>query len=115
MGGVLAVGRRPNRLWLPASARYGPRSLVTGSGRYAQLSRTATVQSTWSCRVATLWDSRHKSSLIQSDLYLLVCQRYIELNPVRAAMMVDPALYRWISYRINAPGEANARVTPRVV
>jgi hypothetical protein len=31
--------------------------------------------------------------------YLLACQRYIELNPVRAAMVAHPAEYRWSSYR----------------
>lgn len=29
-------------------------------------------------RTGTLWDSRYKSSLVQADTYLLVCQRYIE-------------------------------------
>ena len=55
---------------------------------------------------------RYKSSLIQSDLYLLTCLRYIDLNPVRAAMVVDPSHYRWISYRANALGVADPRITP---
>ena len=42
-------------------------------------------------RNGTLWDSRYKSLLIQAETYLLICQRYIELNPVRAAMVDDPA------------------------
>ncbi len=42
-------------------------------------------------RTVTLWDSRYKSSLVQEDQYLLLCQRYIELNPVRADMVNDPA------------------------
>ena len=62
-------------------------------------------------RTGTLWDSRYKSSLVQSDLYLLTCQRYIELNPVRAAMADDPAHYRWSSYRANALGAPDARLT----
>jgi len=66
-------------------------------------------------RTGTLWDSRYKSSLIQSDLYLLTCQRYIELNPVRAAMVEDPAHYRWTSYRANALGVADARIAPHPV
>jgi putative transposase len=33
---------------------------------------------------------------------LLGYQRYIELNPVRANMVVHPADYRWSSYRANA-------------
>jgi len=31
-------------------------------------------------------DSRYKSSSVQAEPYFLLCQRYIELNPVRAAM-----------------------------
>jgi putative transposase len=44
--------------------------------------------------------------------YLLACMRYIELNPVRAAMCADPADYRWSSYRANALGEAQSWLTP---
>lgn len=60
----------------------------------------------------TLWDSRYKSSLVQAETYLLTCQRYIELNPVRAAMVHDPADYRWSSYRANALGQKQAILTP---
>ena len=63
-------------------------------------------------RTGTLWDSRYKSSLVQSDTYLLACQRYIELNPVRAAMVSDPAGYRWSSYRVHALGRPDAIVSP---
>ena len=38
-------------------------------------------------RTGTLWEGRHKSSLVEADSYLLACYRYIELNPVRAAMV----------------------------
>ena len=31
---------------------------------------------------------------------LLACCRYVELNPVRAGIVVDPADYRWSSYGI---------------
>jgi putative transposase len=48
-------------------------------------------------RTGTLWDSRYKSSLVQAETYLLACQRYIEFNPVRAAMVNDPPHYRWTS------------------
>ena len=36
--------------------------------------------------------------------------RYIELNPVRAAMVEDPAHYRWSSYRANALGQIDSRI-----
>jgi hypothetical protein len=51
-------------------------------------------------RSGTLWESRYKSSVVQSDSYLLACCRYIELNPVRARMVSDAADYPWSSYRI---------------
>jgi putative transposase len=66
-------------------------------------------------RTGTLWDSRYKSSLVQAEEYLLLCQRYIELNPVRAAMVDDPAHYRWSSYRANGLGQADALLTPHEV
>ncbi|WP_310451749.1 transposase [Sulfuritalea sp.] len=62
-------------------------------------------------RTGTLWDSRYKSSLVQADAYLLLCQRYIELNPVRAAMVDDPAHYRWSSYRANGLGQPDPLLT----
>ena len=63
-------------------------------------------------RTGTLWDSRYTSSLVQSGRHLLACQRYIELNPVRAGMVADPADYAWSSYRHNGLGEINDRLTP---
>ncbi|MBK9160744.1 MAG: hypothetical protein IPM27_04155 [Nitrosomonadales bacterium] len=38
--------------------------------------------------------------------------RYIELNPVRANMVSDPAQYRWSSYRHNGLGQTDERITP---
>ena len=53
-------------------------------------------------RTGTLWEGRHKSSLIDQDRYLLVSMRYIELNPVRANMVATPSQFLWSSYRHNA-------------
>ncbi len=63
-------------------------------------------------RTGTLWDSRYKSSLIHANTYLVCCQRYIKLNPVRAAMVDDPAHYRWSSNRANALGQTDSLLTP---
>lgn len=49
-------------------------------------------------RSGTLWEGRHKGSIISSDEYLLACMRYIELNPVRAGMVETPGEYRWSNY-----------------
>lgn len=50
-------------------------------------------------RSGTLWESRYKSSVVDSDAYLLACCRYIELNPVRARMVSDVIDYPWSSFR----------------
>jgi putative transposase len=63
-------------------------------------------------RSGTLWEGRFRSCLTQDETYLLACQRYIELNPVRAGMVAHPADYRWSSYRANAQGEADSLVRP---
>ena len=55
-------------------------------------------------RSGTLFEGRFRSSLVQEEDYLLTCQRYIELNPVRAGMVTDPGDYRWSSYRAHALG-----------
>jgi putative transposase len=66
-------------------------------------------------RTGTLWDSRYKSSLVHAEDYLLSCQRYIELNPVRAGMVDDPAAYPWSSYRANGLGQPDALLTPHAL
>ena len=50
-------------------------------------------------RSGTLWEGRFRSCLTQEETYLLACQRYIELNPVRANIVAHPAEYPWSSYR----------------
>ena len=63
-------------------------------------------------RTGTLWGSRYKSSIVQAKVSLLQCQRYIEFNPVRAAMVDDPTHYRWSSYRANALGQSDSLLVP---
>lgn len=58
---------------------------------------------------------RFRSCPIQEEAYLLACQRYIELNPVRAAMVAHPGEYRWSSYRANGQGEENALLRPHAL
>ncbi len=50
-------------------------------------------------RSGTLWESRYKSSPIQTDEYLLACIRYVELNPVRARIVTHAEKYQWSSYQ----------------
>lgn len=66
-------------------------------------------------RSGTLWQGRYRASLVDSDNYLLACSRYIELNPVRAAMVATPHEYQWSSYAANAHGEPQPLHTPHAV
>jgi putative transposase len=63
-------------------------------------------------RTGTLWEGRYKSCLVDAEKYLLELYRYIELNPVRASMVEDPASYIWSSYQINALGKVSSLCTP---
>ena len=60
----------------------------------------------------SLWEGRFRSSLVFDNNYFLACHRYIELNPVRANRVSNPAEYRWSSYRANAPGKFDRVLSP---
>lgn len=49
-------------------------------------------------RSGTLWEGRYKSTLIQTERYLLACMAYIDLNPVRAGMVTQASDYPWSSH-----------------
>lgn len=63
-------------------------------------------------RSGTLWEGRFRSCMAQEENYFLACQRYIELNPVRAGIVPHPGEYRWSSYRANAQGENDSLLVP---
>ncbi len=65
-------------------------------------------------RSGTLWEGRFKSSLVQTEAYLLRCYGYIERNPVRAGMVADARQYPWSSYAHNAWGAANPLISEHV-
>lgn len=62
-------------------------------------------------RSGTLWEGRFKSCLVGGD-YLLACQRYIELNPVRAGLVGEPSAYAWSSHACNALGAPDPMIAP---
>ena len=49
-------------------------------------------------RRGTLWEARYKSVIIESGLAARTLAGYIDLNPVRAGLVEDPADYPWSSY-----------------
>jgi putative transposase len=66
-------------------------------------------------RSGTLWEGRFRSSIVQAETYLLRCQRYIELNPVRAEMVDAPGAYPWSSFGANALGHRGELITPHPI
>jgi len=63
-------------------------------------------------RTGTLWEGRFKSCLVSTDHYLLTVYRYIELNPVRAAMVQAPEDHPWSSVHANLGLRNDPLVTP---
>jgi putative transposase len=55
-------------------------------------------------RSSTLWEGRFRSCLLGEEDYFLGCQRYIELNPVRASMAKQAWDYRWSSVHAHLSG-----------
>ena len=50
-------------------------------------------------RSGTLWDGRYRSTAVEPARYFLACCRYLELNPVRAAVVTEAEHYVWSSAR----------------
>lgn len=63
-------------------------------------------------RTGTLWEGRYKSCLVDNETYVLHCHRYIDLNPVRARMIDDPAAYRWSSCAAHCAGQQDSLLAP---
>jgi REP-associated tyrosine transposase len=63
-------------------------------------------------RSGPLWQGRFKSCLVDSERYLMVVYRYIELNPVRAALVERPERHRWSSIHANLGLIHDPLVTP---
>lgn len=66
-------------------------------------------------RCGTLWQGRFHSSVVDTDRYFLICQRYIELNPVRAGLCGHPVEFPWSSHRHYARGTPDDLVTPHSI
>jgi putative transposase len=77
--------------------------------------RYVRVINTIHARTGTLWEARFRSSLIDSENYLLICQRYIELNPVRARLVSDPVAYPWSSHSYYAAGSVDRLISEHPV
>lgn len=63
-------------------------------------------------RTGSMWEGRFRSSAVDSSRYLMTCQHYIELNPIRAGLVAAPHLYPWSSFRFNALAEPSLFLEP---
>ena len=54
-----------------------------------------------------LWRGRFKSRVIDREIDLLECGRFVELNPIRAGLVHSLSDYAWSSYPVYAEGAAN--------
>src|SRR4051812_37966424 len=63
-------------------------------------------------RSGSLWEGRFRSCLVHSARYVIACQRYVELNPVRAGIVASASAYRWSSHNGNAGRVVNPLLTP---
>lgn len=66
-------------------------------------------------RSGTLWEGRYKSTLIQSERYLLTCMAYMDLNPVRAGMVAQAQDFQWSSHRHYTGQAQDRRLTPHAL
>jgi REP element-mobilizing transposase RayT len=61
-------------------------------------------------RTGTLWEGRYASLLVEGESRALsTVAAYIDLNPVRAGIVRDPAEYRWSGYGEACGGSSPAR------
>lgn len=92
------MGNHVHLLMTPANADALPRTMQSIGIRYVRYFNTIYE------RTGGLWEGRYRASLVNTDCYLEACYRYIELNPVRANLVTDPADWPWSSHRLHAFG-----------
>ncbi|NMM12289.1 MAG: transposase [Rhodoferax sp.] len=63
-------------------------------------------------RSGTLWEGRYKSTVIQTERYLLACMAYLDLNPVRAGLVAQARDYPWSSYGHYTGQRIDKLITP---
>lgn len=66
-------------------------------------------------RSGTLWEGRYKSTLIETERYLLACMVYIDLNPVRAGMVTQARDFAWSSHAHYAGLRHDRLITPHAL
>ncbi len=63
-------------------------------------------------RTGTLWEGRYRSTVVETDRYLLACMAYIDLNPVRAGMVGQARDFPWSSHAHYIGQRTDRLITP---
>ncbi len=100
------MGNHFHLLATPQTSEGLPQMMQAVGRRYVRLFNDSRERS------GTLWEGRYKSTLIQSDRYLLACMAYIDLNPVRAGIATSPDEHPWSSYGHYAGLRVDPLITP---
>jgi putative transposase len=90
----------------PATANGLPQMMQAVGRRYVRYFNDSQQRS------GTLWEGRYRSTLIETDRYLLACMAYIDLNPVRAGMVKEARDYAWSSHGHYAGLRNDKLITP---
>ena len=86
------MGNHFHLLATPQTAQGVPQMMQAVGRRYVRLFNDS------NGRTGTLWEGRYKSTLLQTDRYMLACMAYIDLNPVRAGLVAQARDYLWSSH-----------------
>jgi putative transposase len=66
-------------------------------------------------RSGTLWQGRYRAAVVEAELYLLLCSRYIESNPVRNGLAGTASDYPWSSYLHHVGAKPDSLITDHYV
>ena len=100
------MGNHFHLLATPTTAEGLPLMMQAVGGRYVRYFNDRQARS------GTLWEGRYRSTLIDTERYLLACMAYIDLNPVRAGLVSDPRDYPWSSHGHHVGLRLDRLITP---
>ncbi|RZI63773.1 transposase [Variovorax guangxiensis] len=63
-------------------------------------------------RSGTLWEGRYRATVLHAERYLLPCMVYMDLNPVRAGLVVEAREHAWSSHQHYAGLRTDRFVSP---
>ncbi len=103
------MGNHFQVLATPASAGGLPRMMQAVGRRYVRYFNDSQGRS------GTLWEGRYRCTLMDANCYLLACMAYIDLDPVREAIVKEPKDYPWSSHGHYVGLRSDRMVTPHAL